>query len=208
MAKLATYAGQFDAQRTHASYLVEGRMDLLDSDGKVDSRQELKARVEGNGGDTKLTVLRFVEDGHDKTADAIAKARESDEKRKKKRSEGRQVKMPISANQQGRYVFDQVETDEARSRARITFVPKVPAEDTVEGSAWVDTTNGTVLSAGFKQSKTPMFVDYVHFSVEFGAPTSLGPAVSAVTVEGKGGILFFRKHFLATARLSDYTIAP
>jgi len=208
MAKLAAYAGQFDAQRHRASYLVEGRMDLLDSDGKPDSTQELKARVEPNGDEGKVTVIRFVEDGKDKTADAADKARESEEKHKKHRHEGRRLKMPIRADQQARYVFDQVETDAGASRARVTFVPKTPADDTFEGSAWVDTSTGTILSAGFKLSRTPMFVDYVHFSVEFGAQTSLGPAVSRLTVEGQGGILFFRKHFLATATLSDYRIAP
>jgi len=60
----------------------------------------------------------------------------------------------------------------------------------------------------FKMSRTPIFVGYIHFTVEFGAQTSLGPAVSKVIVDGKGGILFFRKHFRATASLSDYRILP
>jgi hypothetical protein len=208
MTKLAAYAAQFEAQGNRASYTVEGRMDLLDSDGKVDSYKEAKAHVDANGGDPRVTVIRFVEDGKDKTADAAAKARESDLKRKKKREQGHRLRMPVRADQQARYVFDQVETDASSSRARVTFVPKTPAEDTFEGSAWVDTTAGTIISAGFKLSRTPMFVDFVHFSVEFGAQTSLGPAASKLTVEGEGGILFFRKHFVVKATLSDYRIAP
>ena len=184
-------------------------MDLLDGDGQVDSRKELKGHVDANGDGPKLTVIRYVEDGKDKTADAIKDAHAAEEKGRKKRHEGKQAKMPIRADEQGRYVFDQAETDPRDpSRVRVTFVPKEPADDTFEGSAWVDATNGTIISAGFKLSRTPMFVDFVHFSVEFGAATSLGPAVSRVSVEGKGGILFFRKHFRATATLSDYTVTP
>ena len=209
MAKLAAYADQFDAQRARASYAIDGRLNVLDGDGKLDSWQELKARVVGNGaGYPNVTIDRFVEDGHDKTADMAQKARESSAKRAKRRAEGKELKMPIRSDTQSRYVFDQVETDDSVSRARVTFVPKTPADDTVEGSAWVDTSNGTVISAGFKLSRTPMFVDFVHFSVEFGEQTSLGPAVSKLKVEGAGGFLFFRKHFVGTATLSSYRIAP
>ena len=89
-----------------------------------------------------------------------------------------------------------------------TFVPKVKADDTIEGSAWVDMQAGTVLTAGFKMSKTPMFVDYVHITVEFGASTSLGPAISKIHLDGKGGFLFWNKIFRATATVSDYAITP
>jgi hypothetical protein len=117
--------------------------------------------------------------------------------------------MPFHASEQARYDFDVVETDVADpSRVRIAFTPKVTADDTVEGSAWVDTKTGTVVSAGFKLSKPPTFVDYVHITVEFGAPTKLGPAISHVSLSGKGGFLFFRKEFRANATLSGYAITP
>jgi hypothetical protein len=211
MAKLSTYASQFDGQLLRASFAVEGRMDLLDSDGKLDSRKELKAHVDpvvAGGPDVRVTVIRYLEDGHDKTGEAIDKAREADEKRRKRRQDNKQLKMPIRADQQGRYVFDQVRTDAATSRALITFVPKEPDDDTIEGSAWVDTDAGTIVSTGFKMSKRPMFVDHIHVTVEFGEPTSLGPAVSKVTVDGAGGVLFFHKHFVVNAVLSGYRIAP
>ena len=85
-------------------------------------------------------------------------------------------------------------------------MPKARAGDTIEGSAWVDTRTGALISAGFKLSKTPLFVDYVHFTVEFGATTPLGPAVSSVSVDGKTGLLFLRKHFRVAATLGDYRI--
>lgn len=209
LAKLADYATQFERQRTHASYAVEGRLDELDSDGNTDGSKELWGHVDADGQDARLTVVRYLEDGKDKTEDAIKEARQSAEKAKKKKKEGKELKMPIRADEQARYVFDQVETDpHDPARVRITFVPKEIADDTVEGSAWVNAETGAPISAGFKLSRTPIFVDHIHFSVEFGAKTSLGPAVSKVVVDGKGGILFFRKHFRATASLSDYRILP
>ena len=209
MEKLATYGATFDQVRTRASYSISGRLDLLDGDGKVDSWQELLAHVDPNGGTPKVTVLRYLEDGKDKTADGIEKARVSDEKRKQKRKEGKELKMPVLPGEQGRYVFDQTEQSADGERVRITFVPKEPAEDTVEGSAWVDVEAGTVISATFKVSRTPMFVKYVHVWVEFGERTPLGPTVSKITLEGEGGILFFfHKHFRGTANLSGYSLAP
>jgi hypothetical protein len=209
LAKLADYADRFERQRTHASYAVEGRLDELDRDGKTDETKELWGHVDADGTEARLTVIRYLDDGKDKTADAIKEARESAEKSKKKKKEGKELKMPIRGDEQARYVFDQVETDpHDPARVRITFVPKERADDTVEGSAWVNADSGAPISAGFKMSRTPIFVDYIHFTVEFGAQTSLGPAVSKVIVDGKGGILFFRKHFRATASLSDYRILP
>jgi hypothetical protein len=206
MAKLGAYAKQFDRQRTHASYAVEGRLELLDGDGNPGGTKELWGHVEADGALARLTVIRYLEDGKDKTEEGIREAREAAEKKKEKRHE---LKMPIVTDEQPRYVFDQVETDPNQpSRVRITFVPKERQEDTVEGSAWVDSVSGAPISAGFKLSRTPMFVDYIHFSVEFGAPTSLGPAVSKVDVDGKGGILFFRKRFRAKVTLSEYRILP
>jgi hypothetical protein len=209
LAKLADYAVRFERQRTHASYAVQGRLDELDSDGKPEETKELWGHVDADGQEARLTVVRYIDDGKDKTADAIKEARESAEKSKKKKKEGKELKMPIRADEQSRYVFDQVESDpQDPARVRITFVPKEIADDTVEGSAWVNADSGAPISAGFKLSRTPFFVDFIHFTVEFGAKTSLGPAVSTVTVDGKGGIPLFRKHFRATASLSDYRILP
>jgi hypothetical protein len=207
MARLAIYGAGFEAMRTHASYTVEGRMETLDRDGKADSVKEMKARVDADGINVKFVVIRYVEDGEDKTADAQKKAL----KRAQERKAGgdKRFRIPILADEQPRYVFDQVEVD-ARDPAvvRIAFVPKVPQGDTLEGSAWVDSRTGTLVSAGFKISKPPIFVDYVHITLEFGAPTSLGPAVSKVVADGNGGVLFFRKRFHVAATLSDYRLAP
>jgi hypothetical protein len=211
MARLATYGANFETMRARASFSVKGRYEELDGDGKTDSVKTMEARVDPDGSGHKLNVGSYMEDGKDKTEEARKDAREREEKQ---RSEAhgtggskKRIRIPILADEQSRYDFNQVEVDQADpSRVRIAFTPKVRGADTIEGSAWVDTRAGTLISAGFKLSKTPIFVDYVRFTVEFGAPGPLGPAISTISIEGKGGIPFFRKHFQARAMLSDYTL--
>jgi hypothetical protein len=208
MAKLASCGAGFEAMRTRASYTIEGRMETLDGGGKADSIKQMKARVEADGIDVKFVVVRYVEDGEDKTADAQRQALKKAQERKAERDQKR-FRSPILADEQPRYVFDQVEVD-GRDPAvvRIAFAPKTPKDDTIEGSAWVDSRTGALISAGFKLSKPPVFVDYVHVQLEFGASTALGPAVSKVVADGNGGILFFRKRFHVAATLSDYRLVP
>lgn len=206
MQRLAVHAAHFEAMRTRASYAIDGHLENLDGDGKPSSVKDVKAHIDADGTTAKVTVERYTEDGEDKTDEAKTKARDQERKPKKSKPKFR---MPILTDEQSRYVFDQVEVDRADpSRVRITFAPKVKADDTIEGSAWVDTKTGTLISAGFKLSKTSMFVDHVNVTVEFGAPTALGPAPSKVVVDGEGGVLFFRKHFRGAASISQYKITP
>jgi hypothetical protein len=208
MTRLAATAARVQPLIKRASYTVDGRMVTLDRDGNANSVKEMKARIESNGVDVKFLVIKYVEDGEDKTADAQKKAREKAQEPKSAKDKKR-LPIPLLAEEQGRYLFDQVEVDgRDPSIVRIAFVPKVPQDDTIEGSAWVDTRTAMLVSVGFKVSKPPMFVDYMHFTVEFGTPTEIGPAVSRVIADGEGGLLFFRKRFHATATLSDYRFSP
>jgi hypothetical protein len=204
MERLAACGAHFERLRARVSYMVDGHMETLARDGRVDSVKEMRARVEAQDGNVTLVVERYREDGADKTDDARRKARESAEKRDGGK---KPIRPPILAEEQPRYIFDQVEVDPSDpTRVRIAFSPKVCAEDTIEGSTWVDTQAGTLISARFGLSKTPMLVDYLHFSIEFETTIPVGPVVSVVLVEGKGGFPFFRKIFRATARLSEYSV--
>ena len=210
LGRLAAHAAAFEAMRTQASYAVQGKLEELDGDGKANGVKEMHARVESDGASITFVVDSYTEDGEDKTEDARTKARERAEKKKKNADEAKkkELRMPFLATEQPRYVFDIAERDkDDPSRLRVTFVPREKDETTIEGSAWVDERAGTVISAGFKLSRTSMWIDYMHVQVEFGAPTSLGPAVSKVSMDGKGGILFLRKRFHAQATLSDWRIA-
>lgn len=202
--RLSVQASQFEIMRTHASFTLEGRLEGVDDNGKTDSVKEGKGRAEADGKAIVLKILKYVEDGEDKTEEAKKKQRERKPDKKK-----RDIRMPFLAAEQARYAFDQIAVDaNDATRVKITFTPKAPEEDTIQGFAWVDTRTGTVVSTEFKLSKTPMFVDYVLFNVEFNAPTALGPGISKVTMEGKGGILFIRKRFRGVATFSDYAIVP
>jgi hypothetical protein len=202
MARLADYAARFEGLRSRVSYSIDGRFELVDGEGKASSVRAMQARVEG-GTPSRFDIIRYTEDGKDKTDEARKEARESAAKPKKQKK----LHMPLEADQQPRYTFDQLEVDAADpTRVRIAFTPKAAADDTIEGSAWVDTTTGSLVSAAFKLSKTPMFVDYVHFVVQFDAPTPFGNAISQIAVDGGGGFLFFRKHFQGLATISDYRL--
>jgi hypothetical protein len=208
MARLAAYGAGFESMRTHASYTIDGQMETLDGDGKANSVKQMKARVEADGINVKFIVDRYIEDGEDKTVDAQKQALKRAQEHKSDPDKKR-FRIPVLADEQPRYAFDQVEVDRRDPAVvRISFVPRVPKEDTIEGSAWVDSRTGALISAGFKISKPPVFVDYVHITLEFAAPTPLGPAVSRVIADGNGGLLFFRKRFHVAATLSDYRLAP
>jgi hypothetical protein len=207
MVRLASYAIRFETMRTHANYAVEGRLETLDRRGRPDSLRQMKARVEADGRRAKLVVIEYTDGGKDKTDDARRRTRERSEKHKP--GAGRKAfRMPLLAEEQPRYLFDQLQIDAIDpTRLRIGFVPRVREDDTLEGSAWVDVRAGTLISAAFELSKPPLGVDYLRFRAEFGAATELGPAPSTVLVEGKGGVLVFRKRFRGALTLSDHRIA-
>ncbi|HEX3771957.1 MAG TPA: hypothetical protein VHV30_13870 [Polyangiaceae bacterium] len=208
MGRMAAYAAGFEAMRNRASFALDGRMETLDRSGQPDGLKVMQARVEGDGRESRFVVVKYTEDGDDKTADAQDKARERADERKA-HPEKKRIRIPTLAAEQARYVFDEVEVDPTDpSRVRIAFVPREPAEDTIEGSAWIDARTGAPISAGFKISKTPAFVDYVHVTLEFGARTELGAAVSRVVFDGGGAFLFFHKRFHGSATLSGYRIVP
>jgi hypothetical protein len=163
--------------------------------------------------DRITNVIRYTENGKDKTADAQKRATERRAKRlgdPEKQAEERKkdLKLPFHANEQSRYVFSVVERDAAQpSHVRIAFSPKSPAENAIKGSAWVDENELEVLSIGFSFSKNPIFVDHVDIRIVFGLPTELGRAPSTLSFDGRGGFLFIRKHYRGTATLSDPRVA-
>ncbi len=211
LARLGVYAEHFETIRTHATYAVEGRLESLDGSNHVDSVKEMKAHVDFDGHASHFSILKYLEDGQDKTDEAKRKQAEEAAARARQPPDPhkRETRMPFHPNEQPRYWFDVVETDPQNpARVRISFVPKIREDDTIEGSAWVDTRAGTVISAGFKFSKPPSLVDSIHVTVFFGENTSLGPAPSRIMVEARGGVLFFHKHYRGVATLSQIRVTP
>ena len=153
--------------------------------------------------DRVVKIIRYLEDGKDKTAEAQTKADDRRAKRKSGKPDRQDLKMPFLPSEQSRYVFSLAERDAAGGRVRVAFVPKTPAEDAIKGSAWVDERTSEVLSMGFSFSKNPIFVDHVEVTLTFGLSTPLGRAPSQITFDGRGGFLFVHKHYRGAATISD-----
>jgi hypothetical protein len=204
LARLSTQAEGFDAIFKRATFKMDKVIDELDGGGKVTSHKVAASHVVVQGDARRQIVDRCIKDGEDCTAEAQKEAREDEADKKKDDSE--RLRSPFEASQQSRYVFDQQAVDQADpSRVKITFSPKNPDKHSVEGEAWVDTRTGTVLSASVRLVKAPAFVDWVHVTLELGASTPLGPALSRLTIEAAGGFLFLvHKHFRAEISFSDY----
>jgi hypothetical protein len=194
-----------DEMGKRASMRVEQLVEELDGDGKVSSTKTEVTRVETDGKTVHQVVERCVKDGKDVLADCEKEAKKEDEKQAKaQKDDDESLTMPFGSDG---YVYDQVGVDAADpTRVEIAFKPKTPTKHTLEGKAWIDTTSGTIISAGAKLSKPPMLVDYVHFTVELGEKTSLGPALSHMTFDAKVGILFIHKRIRGDIKMSDYRI--
>lgn len=207
MDRLARHAANMEVLRKSGTYSVSGRLESLDTSGQQSSVRELRGHVELVGGKSTFVVDHYTEDGEDKTNDARDEAKSREEKRMRE-GDNKRIRLPTLAEEQPLYTFDVVEVDaNDANRVKLAFAPKERDERRIEGTAWVDAKAGTILSAGFRLSKTSLFVDWVHFKVQFGEMTPLGPAPSQVEVEGKGGLLFLvRKHFRGSARVAAYRV--
>lgn len=207
LSRLARHAEQFEQMKRRGSFTLNAKMEELDREGRVDHTTELIARVLMTPSDRVTDIVRFAEDGTDKTAEARKKA----EKRRADRASGkgkkdkqRDLRLPFLASEQSRYAFSFVERDPLRAeRVRVAFKPHVPAEDAIKGSAWVDEGAGEVLTMGFSFSKNPTFVDHIDVTMRFELPTPLGRAPSNITFEARGGFLIIRKHFRGVAKISE-----
>jgi hypothetical protein len=188
------------------TYRMVEEQDELDGDGNVKSRKVITSRVETDehGQKTHQEVESCIHDGKDETEDERAAVKRVEEHRKQKGDVEVSVEMPFTTQAQSNYVFDQVAVDPAHpQRVKIAFTPKKPDEHSVQGTAWIDTTTATVISTGVRFVKTPMFVDWAHFTVEWGAAPG-GPQPTHVTYEGAGGFLFWRAHLKGEMTMSDY----
>ncbi len=205
LARAAQYAARFEDMKKRGTFTLSGRMEELDGGGKVDGTKELVVRSIATPARRKTEIVRYLEDGTDKTAEARQKAekRRAESKNEKKRD----LHLPFLASEQGRYVFTLLERDAAvPSRVRVGFAPHVAAEDAFKGSAWLDDATGEVLTMGFSPTKTAMFVDHVDVTMRFDLATPLGRAPSNVSFEARGGLLFFRKRVRGSGTLSDPSV--
>jgi hypothetical protein len=182
-----------------ASYREETLMEELEGDGKVGSSETRVSRVQHDGSATHAVLEQCIRDGQDVTAD---------ERQKKEDGTEIHIKFPDFTSSAADYTYDQIDVDPADpTRVKLSFTPKQRTKDSIEGTLWVDTASGTVLTVGAKLSKPPMFVDWAHFTVEFGAKTPLGPMMSRLTFEASASFWFLHlKHVRGEIKMSDYRL--
>ena len=199
LAKLADASAKFEAMMRRASFTVKGRMD--DKEGT--------ARVTMQGEHAKVEILRYAEDGQDKTAEAKQKQAERAREPRKPRSSRDEIHLPFLASEQTKYDFWVGDGDAGDpTHMRVFFHAKVPAENLMNGSAWVDARSGDLLTASVTASKTPAFIDYVRAKLEFDEHTAMGPAISKLEFDTAGGFLFVRKHYTGSATFASYELRP
>jgi hypothetical protein len=200
--RAGVHATRFEEMRKRGSYTLAGHMDEVSSTGAVSANKDMVVRVTATGDDTPLIdVVRYTENGADKTADAQQKALAR--RAKKKRARANDFHLPFHPSQRSRYTFARAERDAATRAVRVTFTPKEAALDAIKGSAWLDEASGEVLSMGFSFSKNPRFVDHVDVKLVFGLTTPLGRAPSELTFDAEGGLLFVHKHFRGFAKITE-----
>jgi outer membrane lipoprotein-sorting protein len=201
--KLAHNEQEIEATAKRATYHAEEVVEQLDGDGKVASTKTSHYHVELDGTTRHHVIDNAVEDGKDVTAKEQEEARSKEAERASKKKKDPQV-WPFAPGSEAKYDYDQVAVNPAHpDMVEIAFKPKSPDSETFEGKVWVDATNGKILSASVRMSKPPMLVDWVHLTAEFSS-TAAGPALSRITFEGSGGLLFIHKHFRGHVAMSDW----
>jgi hypothetical protein len=205
LSRLSRHAEQFEEMKRRGSFTLSGKMEELDTSGKVDVTKEMVVRSTATPAERVTEIMKYTEDGADKTAEARQKAQKR--RAEKKKSSGvaaRDIHLPFRASEQPRYVFSIAERDpNDANRVRVAFKPITPAENAFKGSAWVDEAAGEILTMGFSPSKNPTFVDHVDITMRFDLSTPLGRAPSSINFDARGGFLVVRKHYRGSATITD-----
>ncbi|HVH44446.1 MAG TPA: hypothetical protein VM925_18965 [Labilithrix sp.] len=206
LSRLARHAEQFEQMKRRGSFTLSGRMEELDGSGRVDGTKELVVRVIATPAERLAEIVKYLEDGTDKTSEARRK--EQKRRAEKKKGKRTELHLPFLLSEQPRYVFSLLERDpQNAARVRVAFRPIVPAENAFKGSAWVDENAGEVLTMGFSPTKNPTFVDHVDVTMRFDLPTPLGRAPSSITFDARGGFLVIKKHYRGSATITDPALA-
>jgi hypothetical protein len=210
LAKAGAHATRLDGLRQRVGCTIRGRFEKVDGDGAVDGWSELELRWVSRHGKTDSRVLRFVEDGKDKTEEQRKKDTEESDKDRAERRKRMELLLPFLPAVQPSYAFRWAEVDPRDpTRVRLTFTPRGEiGEKSYEGEAWLDRASGALLTMGFKLLRTPTFVHWVNVELAFAAPTDPGPALSRIHAEGSAGFLFLKRRFRIEATISDYTVYP
>jgi hypothetical protein len=189
---------------------MTSRVEELDKEGKVQHTQNVTLRLSVQEGAQRMEVLSASRDGQDVTAEErkeqAARQAKAEQDPKGKMNQRQQITLPFAAGAQAGYAFQLLGPD-ANNPAlqRIGFGPRgKKSKDLWVGEAVVDPEAGQVKWLKQRPSELPAFVDRIDMVLEFGAATSMGPAVSTMHMDGEGGLPFFKKKFRSVVTFKDY----
>lgn len=212
MKGLAAHAQAFEDMAKRGAFTLTFHVEQVGDKGEVSDVKDMSVRSTPIQGSDERTskILKYTEDGKDKTAEAQKKAddRRAEKKKPKDKSKSVSLDLPFAPAAQPKYIFSIAERDPKNaSLVRINFNPKKPAEELIKGSVWYDEAKSQIVSIGFSLSKNPTFVDHVNCTVVFGLPTPLGMAPSQINFDVRGSFLFVHRKYRGSATFSDATLA-
>ncbi len=204
LGKLALHAQSFEEMKKRGSFTANGKIEELDGKGHVDGTKEMVLRVTATPAERLTEIVRYLEDGEDKTDMARKKMAKQKAEKEDTSKKKRDIHLPFLLSEQPHYTFALAERDPAApGRVRVTFTPREPGEEAYKGSAWVDEPSGQVLTLGFSPTKNPAFVDHVDVTMRFDHATALGRAPSSLTFDARGGLLVIHKHYRGSVAIVD-----
>ncbi|HEY4220732.1 MAG TPA: hypothetical protein VGO62_05300 [Myxococcota bacterium] len=157
-----------------------------DGDGKIAHQSHSVARQTLKGGKPATHMTVATKDGVDDLAHAQKMADERDGKPDP-------LPSPFAARMQPKYSFSLAEA-RADGTVRIAFTPKdAPSTETVAGDAIVDVASGELVKMTSHPSKNPAFVDRLVMILELDARVDGKRAMSKLTFDGAGGLLFLKR---------------
>ena len=203
--KLSEHSARLKEMRRSGELTLTTLSDQLDGKGRVESQMEIVERVLYRNGSEVRELVRFSKNGKDVTA-------EERKKRAKKDGGGSSsleltLASPFGAEEAAKYRFALRPPDASYPNlTRIHFEPAgAPSPAVNVGDAFVDPAAGSPVRIRCRPSANPKHVSRMDIEMRYEAPTPDGPALSAVTIEGEGGILFIKKGFRMTVTFSGYT---
>jgi hypothetical protein len=187
---------------------VRVRKEELDSDGKVEHVTEESLRAQGEGASQELVLVHATEDGKDVTAKKLAERAEwlakkgKGDPKKDAAGEGHHEGVavtdvnPFARSVRAKYRYWVVgPLPPAGQPIRLHFEPNVePTRELFVGDALVDPKTASIRSVRFAPSDLPPLVDLIKVKAVMGSDGA-APAAKELEVEGKGGLLFWHKHF-------------
>lgn len=204
LAHLAEHSARLEALSRESTVTRTARSEQLDRKGKVESVTESVERVFYRDGAEVRELVRFTRDGKDLTEKE--KARRGGKEKESGHSLSLSLVSPFSEAEARKYRFTLLAPDPSDPAGRrIRFEPKAaPSVEVNTGEAVVDPAAGSPIRIRYHPSVNPKHMDRIEVEMVYGADTAAGPALSTVSIDGEGGMLFIRKGFRTRIVFSGY----